>query len=75
MASGGPHPRMVSAREIVGKRITAFHPRAQAVKGRTMHQPRVELDDGSFLYFVTEEHPEGNWYGTFIGRVPPEQQS
>jgi hypothetical protein len=34
-----------------------------------MHAPRIFLDDGSHLYFVVEEHPDGGEYGVNIGRV------
>jgi len=66
---------MVSAREIVGKRIVAFRPGAyragRDVFTTTMHEPEIELEDGSVLVFVTEEHPEGDSYGMWIGRRPP----
>ena len=67
-------PRSVSAREIVGKRITAFeNPTARARNyGNTKYHPdpRIWLDDGSCLYFVVEEtdHDE---YGVFVGRAIP----
>ena len=66
------NPRMVSAREIAGKRIVGFEPGAypagEGAFRTVMHQPRIHLDDGSFLYFVTEEEPDGGDYGVFIGR-------
>jgi len=66
---------MVSAREIVGKRITAFDPRPYRAGSETgksrliMHDPIITLDDGSILVFHTEEHPDGGEYGAFIQRV------
>lgn len=62
--------RMVSAREIVGKRITGFTydstPGAGS-SGSTLHTNVVmRLDDGTFLTFSTEES-EGD-YGLFVGR-------
>lgn len=65
--------RMVSAREIVGKKIVRFDPGLAGISsnsGRPLHsEPRIYLDDGSFLYFMTEEPgEEGDMYGTFIGR-------
>lgn len=72
--------RMVAAREIVGRRIVAFRPNPSAdgkigMGGRAaiVHYPEIELDDGSVLYFVTEEVDEGADYGTFIGRRPKEK--
>lgn len=66
---------MVSAREIVGKRIVAFDPGA-AIAGSgllatTMHDPTITLEDGSKLVFLTEEHPNADNYGVWIGRVRP----
>lgn len=59
---------MVSAREIVGKRIVRFDPGAKVDKdGRAYHDPTIHLDDGSFLYCVTEETTDME-YGTFMGR-------
>lgn len=65
-------PRMVSAREIVGRRITGFrydaHPGAQA-SGGTLHTGVcIDLDDGSYLLFDTEESENGDAYGTFVWR-------
>ena len=63
---------MVSAREIVGKRIIAFNPGSYASRGErgntTIHEPTITLEDGSFLYFVTEENHNGESYGVFVGR-------
>jgi hypothetical protein len=68
-------PRMVSAREIVGKRIVAFRPNSYlAGEGEmktTMHEPSIVLDDGSVLFFMTEEHPDGADYGVYVGRHIP----
>ena len=66
--------RMVSARELVGKTITAFDPGAGKPDGKdpnayTMHSPSITLSDGSRLWFRVEEHPEGGEYGVFIGRT------
>ncbi len=72
--------RMVSARELLGRTIVAFDPGTSVEAGQytdgsptseraRMHTPRITLDDGSTLYFVTEEHPAGVFYGTFIGRT------
>lgn len=36
-----------------------------------MHDPRIYLDDGSVLLFVTEEHPEDGEYGVFAFRTKP----
>lgn len=69
-------PRMVSSREIIGKRIVAFRSRA-AKQGatpetrRVMHDPEIVLDDGSVLVFAAEEHPDGDFYGVWIGRRKP----
>ena len=64
--------RMVSARELVGRRIIAFEPlpfkSGESHDNRLAHRPIVYLDDGSCLTFTTEE-VEGD-YGTFIGRHP-----
>jgi hypothetical protein len=61
-------PRMVSAREIVGKRIVRFDPGAKVDKdGRAYHDPTIHLDDGSYLYCVAEETPHLE-YGIFMGR-------
>ena len=67
MSSG----RMVSAREIVGKRIVRFTYDVDLVKDRgTIHSNvQIHLDDGSFLYFRTEETDDE--YGTYVGRVVP----
>lgn len=63
---------MVSAREIVGKRIVAFDPGAAKVGyaggTKVMHGPTITLDDGSRLIFHVEEHPEGCDYGVKILR-------
>jgi hypothetical protein len=60
---------MVSARELVGKRIVAFDPGAhEDPEYKTVHTPRITLEDGSYLYFVAEETSDGAYYGTFIGR-------
>ena len=61
--------RMVSARQIVGRRIIGFDPKPFS-DGRgfaTCHDPEIVLDDGSVLVFVTEETGKGS-YGTWIGR-------
>ena len=64
--------RMISAKEIVGKTITAFDPGAWLDGDGTMkHSPRITLSDGSVLYFRTEELEDGSAYGTFIGRAKP----
>jgi len=67
--------RMVSAREIVGRTIVAFRPNASPDGQKTLsgqcsvvHYPEIELDDGSVLYFVTEELESASDYGVFIGR-------
>ncbi len=64
--------RMVSAREIVGKRIVAFAPNTTpglSNTGGPAHNPRIILDDGSVLVFITEELRDGADYGTLILRV------
>lgn len=67
--------RSVSARELIGKRIIGFDPgtsvAGSGVSKRTMHDPRIYLDDGSVLLFVTEEHPEDGEYGVFAFRTKP----
>ena len=65
--------RMVSARELVGRRIVAFDPGLshEAHGGTATHSPTITLDDGSELYFIAEEQDETGEYGTFIGRRPP----
>lgn len=64
--------RMVSAKEVVGKVITAFEPGAWTDSDGTIkHRPRITLSDGSVLYFRTEELDDGSEYGTFVGRAKP----
>ncbi len=68
--------RMVSAREIVGRRIVAFDPgttrQADGPGYRTIHYPSITLDDGSRLFFCAEELPSADAdHGTLIGRVIP----
>lgn len=60
---------MVSARQVVGKRIIAFRPGTTVVEGKVMHEPAIDLDDGSTLVFMAEEHPQGDYYGVWIGRA------
>ncbi len=72
-------PVMVSARQIVGRKIVDFRPgsgRVGNVNGRnrvTMHSPIIVLDDGTELYFVVEEAPDGSDYGIFIGATTKER--
>lgn len=63
--------RMVSAREIVGKKIVSFDPGTYILHGQTLHNPHIRLDDGSVLYFSAEEKwsADGDGYGIFIGRT------
>lgn len=61
--------RMVSARELVGRRIVAFRPGTHVEDGKVMHEPAIDLDDGTTLVFMAEEHPQGEEYGVWIGRV------
>ncbi len=61
---------MVSARDIVGKRITGFNPNPVPFptrQGHVIHRPTIELDDGSWLYFVVEE-TDLTEYGVVVGR-------
>ena len=61
--------KMVSARQLVGRKIIAFDPGTfDDGRGRVAHNPSITLDDGSNLYFVTEETEVGE-YGVFIGKV------
>jgi len=66
--------RMVSKRELIGRKIVDFDPRPfdadPRIKRnkRTAHDPIITLDDGSRLYFVTEETEVGD-YGVWIGRI------
>jgi hypothetical protein len=67
---------MVSAREIVGKKIVSFEARRQDM-GRVgykqmVHDPRIVLDDGSVLVFIAEEAEVGS--GVMILRVKPEKK-
>lgn len=62
-------PRMVSARELIGKRIIGFSPNPfPDGRGTTAHNPHLYLDDGSVLIFVTEETDLGV-YGVFMSRA------
>ena len=60
--------RMVSARQLIGRKIVGFTPGPTngGLRG-VFHTPRIYLDDGTFLYFVTEETDVAE-YGTFIGK-------
>lgn len=61
--------RMVSARELVGRKIVGFDPGAFADPPRGVaHRPTIHLDDGSHLYFSVEETEHGAEYGVFVGR-------
>jgi len=68
-------PRSVSAREIIGRRIVGFvNPTEFARDGRVDRtayhpDPRILLDDGSYLFFITEE-TDHDQYGIFVGRSP-----
>lgn len=62
---------MVSARELVGRKIVGFEPRKHNA-GRVgykqmVHDPRIVLDDGSVLVFLAEEAETGS--GVLIIRV------
>ena len=63
----------INPKALIGRSIVAVDMQA-SVQGesrhdrRTMHKPLITLDDGSVLYFVVEEHPEGAEYGVDIGR-------
>jgi len=61
--------RMVSARQLIGRKIVGFTPGPDNAGGTRgiFHTPRIYLDDGTFLYFVTEETDVAE-YGTFIGK-------
>lgn len=61
--------RMVSAREIVGKRIIGFKPNPRADgRGGTTHSPVIVLDDGSMLIFQAIECEAGYDHGVFMRR-------
>ena len=66
----------INPKALIGRSIVAVDMQA-SVQGesrhdrRTMHKPLITLDDGSVLYFVVEEHPEGAEYGVDIGRTKP----
>ena len=73
---------MVSAKQLVGRRIVGFAPRPSpdgpklpGGKHTCIHQPVIELDDGSRLVFQTEESENGTHYGTLIIRVKPAKVS
>ena len=59
------------AKRLIGRTIVAVDLDAtwegEGLHRRRMHSPRVFLDDGSQLYFVVEEHPDGGEYGVDIG--------
>ena len=64
---------MVSARRLVGRTIVAFYPCPfPDGRGGVAHEPTIWLDDGSRLYFITEETDVGD-YGTYIGKTPAQQ--
>lgn len=68
--------RCPSARELVGKRITAF--RANPSKdgaGGTYHDPCITLDDGTSLRFVVQETDEGASYGVLVVRTKARPRS
>jgi len=66
---------MVSARELVGRRITAFAARAQRDNdGRLIHYPTMTLDDGSRLVFSVEEATDIE-AGIFIMKVNPRRSA
>jgi hypothetical protein len=67
------NPRMVSTREIAGKRIERIEYTSRRERdGRLLHlDVSLHLEDGSLLYFVTEEAFDGDTYGTFVGRSLP----
>lgn len=63
--------RMVSSRQLVGRRIVGFDPRPfPDDRGGVAHNPVIRLDDGSQLAFIIEETEHGE-YGTRIVRSPP----
>lgn len=68
----------INPKALIGRSIVAVDMQA-SVQGesrhdrRTMHKPLITLDDGSVLYFVVEEHPEGAEYGVDIGRTKPKK--
>jgi hypothetical protein len=70
--------RMVSTREIAGKRIKGIRYQAipnGATAGGVLHSDvTIDLEDGSFLYFRTEEAVDGGDYGTWVGYVPARRQ-
>ena len=67
--------RMVSTREIAGKRIASIHydttPRAMSGGGPLHSGVFIRLDDGSILNFMTEESANGDDYGLFVWRSKP----
>jgi hypothetical protein len=64
--------RMVSARQLAGRRIVGFRPNPfdaeDTPHSRWAHDPTILLDDGSALYFVVEETEFGE-YGVFVGKT------
>jgi hypothetical protein len=70
---------MVSAREIVGKRITGIRykvePRGSSSGGPLHYDVEIVLDDGSVLVFVTEESASGDTYGIWVGKRMPARAS
>jgi hypothetical protein len=55
---------IANARLLVGRRIVGFEPnRFPDGRGGTAHDPRIILDNGAVLRFLTEEVEGGEGYG------------
>jgi hypothetical protein len=63
---------MVSARQLVGRRIVGFQANAyRNGEFGIIHHPVIFLDDGTKLFFITEEDGRnGADYGTTIIKAP-----
>lgn len=65
--------RMVSERQLVGRRIIKFSPCPFSDgRGGTAHDPVITLDDGSRLTFIVEETDTGE-YGVFVSLHKPKK--
>ena len=65
------------AKRLVGRTIVAVELNGSWKGERRlrsyMHAPVITLDDGTFLRFTVEEHPEGGEYGVNIVRELPDK--
>lgn len=64
--------RMVSARQLIGRKIVGFDPRPFGdSRGGRAYKPAIYLDDGTRLEFITQE-TDGDDYGVLVLKVPSE---